>query len=110
MATETYKNLGQSNPTVATLTDAYTVPGATSAIVSSIIVCNRSATATSFRISHAVAGAADDPKQYLHFDYPIDGNDTIVLEESITMAATGVLRVYATLATLSFNISGVELT
>ena len=109
MATETYKTLAQQNPTAASLTDTYTVPGSTSTIVSSIIVANRSSTATTFRISVAVAGAADNLKQYLHYDYPIDGNDSVVLEESITMAATDVLRVYATLATLSFNVFGVEL-
>lgn len=110
MATETYKVLAQSKPTAASLTDAYTVPGATSAIVSSIVVANQSSTGTTFRISVAVAGAADTPKQYLHFDFPISGNDTVVLSAGISLAATDVLRVYATLATLSFNVFGVELT
>jgi hypothetical protein len=108
MATETYKILFQSNPTAASLTDTY-APSGVSAIVSSIVVANRSAVDTSFRISVAVAGAGDDNKQYLHYDFPIAGNDTVVLSEGITLASTDVIRVYATLATLSFNIFGVEL-
>lgn len=107
---ETRKVLGQSNPVAATLTDLYTVPAATSVVGSSIIVCNRSATLTSFRISVAVAGAANDNKQYLYYDVVIPGNDTFIATIGITLAATDVVRVYATLATLSFNLFGVEVT
>ena len=107
---ETRKVLGQSNPGAATLTDAYTVPGATQAIVSTISVANRSATPTAFRISVAVAGAVDDAKQYAYYDITIGGNVTFVSTLGITLGAADVIRVYATLATLSFNIFGVELT
>lgn len=106
---DTLKCLGQSAPSATTLTDLYTVPGATSAIVRSITICNRSATATSFRISVAIAGAADATKQYTHYDVSIGGNETIAVELAITLAATDVLRCYATLATLSFNAFGVEI-
>jgi hypothetical protein len=106
----TYKSLAQSNPSAATLTDAYTVPASTSTVVSSIVVCNRSSAATQFRISVQVANAADDNKQYLYYDTVIPGNDTFVATLGITLAATDVIAVYATLSTLSFNIFGVELT
>lgn len=107
---ETYKVLAQSNPVAATLTGAYTVPAATSAVVSSIMVSNRSATATAFRLSVAVAGAADDNKQYLAYDVPIYGNETKSFTIGASLAAADVLRVYATLATLSFNVFGSEIT
>lgn len=103
------KNLGQSTPSAATLTDIYTVPAATTGIITTITVANRSATATSFRISHALAGAADNDKQYLYYDVEIPGNDTFQATTAIPLATTDVLRVYATLATLSFNIHGEEL-
>ena len=107
---DTYKTLAQSNPLAATLTDAYTVPGATSAVVSTITVANRSATGTAFRISVAIAAAADANEQYIAYDVAIGGNETISLTLGITLAATDKVRVYATLATLSFNIFGVERT
>lgn len=107
---QTMKILGQSNPSATTLTDAYTVPASTSAVVSTITVCNRSSTATSFRISVAIAGAADDNKQYLYYDVAIAGNDTFAATMGITLATTDVVRVYATLATLSFVITGTEIT
>lgn len=104
----TYKVLAQSKPIATTLTDAYTVPGATQATVSSLVVTNQSATATSFRVAIAIAGAADTPKQYLYYDVAIPGNDTFVATVGVTLGAADVIRVYNTLATLSFNFFGVE--
>jgi hypothetical protein len=108
MATDTFKVLAQSKPGAASLTAAYTVPGATQAVVATVVVCNQSATATSFRISVAIAGAADTAAQYLYYDVPINGNDTFVATIGVTLGAADVVRVYNTLATLSFNVFGVE--
>ena len=107
---ETLKVLSQTNPSATTLTDSYTVPGATTTVVSSLSVCNRSATATSFRVSIAVAGAADDNKQYVYYDVAIPGNDTFIATIGVSLGATDVIRVYATLATLTFQFYGVEVT
>ncbi len=107
---DTLKILGQSIPAAATLTDLYTVPAATSTVVSTITVCNQSAVGTSFRISIAVAGAADATKQYLYFDVPIAGNATFAATLGIDLATTDKIRVLATLATLSFNATGIEVT
>lgn len=105
---QTLKVLGQVVPGAATLTTAYTVPAATSTVVSSIVVSNNSATATSFRIAIRVSGAAIDPKHYLYYDVAIGGNDTFVATIGATLATTDVISVYATLATLAFNILGAE--
>lgn len=107
---EAYKTLAQLKPSATTLTDFYTVPASTSTVTSTIIITNQSATATSFRIAVAVAGAADNTKQYLYYDFPINGNDSIVFPLGMTLATTDVVRVYATLATLSFNLFGTEIT
>ena len=104
----TFKILGQSKPSAATLSDAYTVPAATTATVSTITVANQSATATSFRISVAINGATDTAAQYLYYDIAISGNNTFATTIGITLASGDVIRVYNTLATLSFNIFGVE--
>lgn len=104
------KVLGQSNPSATTLTALYTVPGATAATVSSISVCNRSATPTTFRVAVAIAGAADANQQYLYFDLSIPGNETFVATVGLTLAATDVVRVYAGAATLTFQAFGVEVT
>jgi hypothetical protein len=107
---ETNKPLAQTNPSATTLTDSYTVPAATSAVVSSIVICNRGGTETSIRISVAVGGAANDNKQYLYYDLPLPANDTFIATIGVTLAATDVIRVYAADAQVSFNIFGVEIT
>jgi hypothetical protein len=107
MAT-TYKVLAQSKPSATTLTAAYTVPALTTATVSTITVANQSATATAFRISVAIAGAADTASQYLYYDIAIPGNNTFATTIGITLGAGDIVRVYNTLATCSFNIFGVE--
>lgn len=105
-----YKVLGQSNPSAATLTTCYTVPSATSAVISTIVVCNRSATATTFRIAVRPAGAAISNEHYLGYDVEILGNEVYTFTIGATLATTDVLSVYATLATLSFNAFGQEIT
>ena len=104
------KVLGQSAPGAASLTTLYTVPALTSTAVSSIVVCNRSATATSFRIAIRLAGAGISNEMYLYYDVTIAGNDTFVSTIGITLATTDIVSVYATLSTLSFNIFGQEAT
>ena len=105
-----YKTLGQVNPAATTLTTAYTVPSATSTVVSTMSICNRSGVATTYRFSVAIAGAADDNKQYVAYDAAIAGNEVKTFTIGMTLAATDVVRVYATLATLSFVLFGSELT
>ncbi len=54
----TYKILGQVSPSATTETDLYTVPAATSTVCSSISICNRGSSSTTFRISFSQAGAS----------------------------------------------------
>lgn len=105
---ETLKVLGQSVPVANALTDAYTVPAATQATVSSVVVANQNSGTTVFRVSIAVAGAADTAKQYLYYDLPLAGNDTFVATIGVTIGATDVIRVMSSLGNVSFNIFGVE--
>lgn len=107
---ESFKILGQLNPLGATLTDLYTVPALTSTSISTLVVANRSGTATTFRASVAIAGASDDPKQYMFYDYPIDGNASVTVTIGMTLATTDKLRVYSGAGTLSYNVFGVEIT
>lgn len=104
---QTLKLIGQSAPSATTETDLYTVPGATTTVVSSLVICNRS-TATTFRVYVADAGAVTANKMYLYYDTPIGANDTFIATIGITLEATDVLRVYAGSANLSFNAFGAE--
>lgn len=100
----------QISPSATTLTDFYTVLSGVGnhTLIKTIIVCNRSATSTAFRISLAIRGAADAISQYWFYDAPILGNETLILDANFSIGYSDVVRVYASLATLTFNISGEE--
>ena len=104
------KVLGQANPAANALTDLYTPSGASSAVVSTIVICNQASTVGAFRISIAVAGAADALKQYIAYDALIAGNTTVPFTIGITLANTDVMRVQANSAFMSFSGFGVEVT
>lgn len=100
--------LGQAAPLAVTLTTLYTVPALTRSTASSIVICNRGAVDATFRVSVAVLGAADATKQYLYYDQPVEANSTFIATIGITLSATDVVRVYGSVADLSFNLFGVE--
>jgi glucose-6-phosphate dehydrogenase assembly protein OpcA len=95
--------------TATTNTNLYTVPAATSTVVSTITVCNQASTAATFRIAVRPAGAAIDNRHYIAYDTPIAANDTIALTLGITLAATDIITVYASAATMSFTAFGSEI-
>jgi glucose-6-phosphate dehydrogenase assembly protein OpcA len=109
MAT-TYKVLGQVNPGATTATTLYTVPSSTSAVVSTINICNQANTAGTFRLAIRPAGAVLAAQHYLSYDTTIAANDSISLTIGITLATTDVITVYASTATMSFSAFGSELT
>lgn len=104
-----YKVLGQSAPSATTATTLYTVPAATEAVISTIVVANRAATAGSFRLSVRPNGAAQADQHYLAYDVPIAANDSTTLTLGITVDATDVITVYASSANMSFNVFGSEI-
>jgi hypothetical protein len=106
----TYKVLGQSNPSANTNTDLYTVPASTSAVCSTLVICNQAASAATFRIAIRPAGAAISTPQYISYDTNLNANDSITMTIGITLATTDVITVRANTTTVSFNLFGSELT
>ena len=105
----TPKLLGQSAPNAATLTVLYTAPGCCRATIDTLTICNRSAVATTFRISVAPKGAADAVAHYLYYDSTIAANATVNLTQlDLRLTESDELRVYTAAATLSFNAFGTE--
>jgi len=104
-----YKVLGQSAPSATTNTDVYTVGAGKQAIVSTITVANRSATARTYRIAIRPAGATLANQHYIAYDVSVLANDTTALTLGITLTATDVVTVYASTADLSFGIFGSEI-
>jgi hypothetical protein len=107
MAT-TYKVLGQVNPAATTATTLYTVPAATNTVVSTIVICNQAAAAATFRIAVRPAGATLAAIHYVAYDVTVGASDSTALTLGLTLAATDVVTVYASTATVSFNAYGSE--
>jgi hypothetical protein len=107
--TDSIKILAQLLPSANVLTDFYTVPALTATAASSIIICNQNAVSSIiFRISLAVAGAADNGKQYVYYDIPLLNNDTFIATIGLTLSAGDVIRVRTDSTNVSFQLFGVE--
>lgn len=105
---DTAKVLGQVAPLATTLTAVYTVPALTQAVLSTVSVCNRGGTATTYRLSVAVAGAVDDVKQYVVYDAPLAANETKTHTLGLTLGAADVLRAFAGNGNVSVGAFGIE--
>jgi hypothetical protein len=108
---ETFKILGQAAPNANTTSNVYTVPAATQAVISSIVVVNRNSNANcTYRVAAQPAGAALANQHYIAFDAPIAALDTVALSLGITLGNTDVISVYSANANLSFSVFGTEIT
>ena len=104
-----YKVLGQVKPAATTATTLYTVPAATSAVCSTLSICNLNSS-TTYRIAIRPAGATLADIHYIVYDAAIEQYNTTLLTLGITLATTDVVTVYAGTATVVFNLFGSEIT
>ena len=105
---QAYKVLAQADPVATTATTVYTVPGSTTAVISSVVLANRSGSAVTFRLYVRVAAEGLTAKQYLAYDMNLPANDTIFLQLGLTLAATDLLCAYVSAQQVSINVFGVE--
>ncbi len=106
-----YKVLGRKvNGSSTTLEELYTVPSSTQAIVSTLVICNRAASARTYRIAvKPTTGTTIDNSHYIAFDVTIAANDTTALTLGITLAASNSIHVYSSATDLTFTAFGSEL-
>ena len=105
----TYKVLGQSAPSATTDTDVYTVPSATEAVISTVVIANRSGSDATYRIAVRPDGATIANEHYVAYDITVGAGDSTALTLGITMNAADVLTVQASTADLSFSVFGSEI-
>ena len=104
-----YKVLGQSAPLAAVLTDVYTVPAETSAIISTISVCSRDAAAY-IRIAVRPGGGAISNEHYIVHDVLLQQYEALFLTVGVTLSTGDVISVYNEEERASFSIFGSEVT
>lgn len=103
-----YKVLGQSNPVGNTNTTLYSVPSDTSAVVSTLNICNYSTSAATFSVAIRPAGESLASKHYFSYNTALAGNESLGITAGITLAATDVVTVSANTSNVSFSIFGSE--
>jgi hypothetical protein len=103
----TIKVLEQAYPTATVETTLY-ICGATSAVVSSLMVANTSGTPDTITVRVCIGGAADNNKQLLFSGTPIGPNGAINLTAGLTLANTDVVKVTSTNGTCAFQLFGQE--
>lgn len=106
----TYKVLGRVASSATTMQELYAVPSSTSAVVSTITVCNRATTARTYRIAiKPGTGTTLANEHYVAYDVVIAPNDTAALTLGITLATGNSVQVYASAADLTFQAFGSEI-
>jgi hypothetical protein len=107
---ETLKILGQVAPAATTETDLYTVPSATAAAVSTLTICNRSATPGTYRVAlRPAADASTADKHWVVYGASIDGSDSTFFTLGWTLAAGDKIIVFTSSANMSATVTGSEL-
>lgn len=106
MAT-TYKVLGQVVPVANTFTTLYTAPS--QAVVSTLNICNLTASNVTFRAAVRPAGATIDPKHYIAYDTPLPAQDAIALTIGISLGAADVVTAWSTQGNVAFSLFGSEI-
>ena len=105
-----YKVLAQAALPATTASVIYTVPSATSTVLSTVTICNQNSSQSSYRIAVVPGGGAPLTHNYLAYDVPLQANDTTALTLGITLATTDIVNVYATTSSVSFSLFGTEVT
>ena len=111
-----YKILGQTLPTANTLSNVYVVPTSTSAIISTISICNQSSANANIDIMIRPINETLANKHYLIKGVTVPRADTMILSPGVTLNASVIVAVNnavvtgETAANVSFNVFGVELT
>ena len=108
---QSFKRLGAINPTANTQTNVYVVPAATEAVLSTITVCNQSATNASFSLIEMLDSEYSDPAPDATFiirGAVVPAADTLVLTMGLTANAGSIIAANTNSPNISFAVFGSE--
>lgn len=106
-----YKVLGRKAAAATTAEELYAVPSGSSAVVSTIVVANRSTSARTYRLAvKPTSGTTLADEHYIAYDVSVAANDSVALTMGVTLASGNVIVTYASAASsLTFTAFGSEL-
>jgi hypothetical protein len=99
-----YKNAQvQGTTSVSTYATLYNTGASTTAVLSTIAICNTASASATYRI--AIMGSAGTPAaaNWLVYDAPIAANDTFFLTTGVTLGNTQFIRVSSSANTVTFS-------
>ena len=110
----TYKILGQVNPSANTQSNLEVVPAATEVIINSIQISNQSATNASYSLMVFPAAEFSSPasngRHFIIRGGTIPASDAATLTLSLSLPAGAIVAANTNSASLSFSAFGVEIT
>jgi hypothetical protein len=106
MSYRTYQVQGTSS--VSTYATLYNVPNvitpeATSAVISTIAICNTAASSATYRIGLDTEAGTPGASEWIIYDSFVPANDTVFLTVGITLAAGQYVRVSSSANTVTFS-------
>ena len=106
------KQLGQLTPANTTAASLYSPAASTETLIKSIVICNTSSGAVTYRVFHDDDGTTYDTTTALYYDVSLAANTSIVLEFNLVMNdSTGNLAIRTSVADdLTFTCYGAEIT
>jgi hypothetical protein len=109
----TYRRLGAINPSANTQTNVYVVPAATSTVISTVTICNQTASNLSYSLILTSASDFASPAgaaQFIVRGATVPAADSIILTLGLTANAGSVLAANGSSGSMSFMAFGSEIT
>ena len=109
---KTYKILGNiaGLGTITSYSTLYNTPSSTSAVISTITICNQTTSSVTYRLGIASSETSPSTSEFLAFGATVAANDTVALTLGVTLQAGKYLRASSSSASVSFIAFGSELT
>ena len=99
--------LAQLDAAATTEETLYTVPTGKES-TGRLSVCNRSASAATYRVRIKIAGAGDDNKQWRYYDQSVNANTTVDVMDGDVLGPADVLKTYSSTTDMTFMWIGTE--
>lgn len=100
----TYKRSGvQGTAAVGTYATLYTVPASTVGVISTISICNTSASASTYRIGFSATAGTPGASEWLVYGASVAANDTVFLSLGVSLQTGQSIRVSSSADTVTFQ-------
>lgn len=93
----------QGTASTGTYATLYETSASTTAVVSSILICNTASTSATYRIGFDTTAGTPGAGEWIVYDATVAGNDTIALTLGVCLGNTKYIRVSSSANTVSFT-------